>query len=364
MKETFTAPSLDEVKALAEKKFGVSSDKINFKVIEETKKSLFKKAKVVAEAEYIAPAPVPEKTPDETPASAETLMQEITPEPEPAPQSPAPEADTKPAEIAPDEKIPEEKKIDKAEEFYNKYQAFDKAAQSIFAKENNAAAANDDSSAKSAAEAKTAAAVSYITSILNDMGLENVSVEAKECEGGVLIEINADGLSEVIGKKGELLDSLQYLSSLVCNKIDREYFRITTDSSGFRDKRKAQLERLARKIANGVKKNGRTHSLEPMNPYERRIIHAAVSEIDGVTSKSVGEEPYRKVVISSTERRQGGNYRKGGKRGNNNNNRRSNSNSKPKPHYDITTSFEKNYKKPKPEDDMDLGSGVYGKIEF
>lgn len=373
MKETFTAPSLDEVKALAEKKFGVSSDKINFKVIEETKKSLFKKAKVVAEAEYIAPAPTPapvptpvqEDIPVETPAPAETLMQEIAPEPEPAPQSPAPEpeADTKPAEIAPDENIPEEKKIDKAEEFYNKYQAFDKAAQSIFAKENNAAA-NNDSSAKSAAEAKTAAAVSYITSILNDMGLENVSVEPKECEGGVLIEINADGLSEVIGKKGELLDSLQYLSSLVCNKIDREYFRITTDSSGFRDKRKAQLERLARKIANGVKKNGRTHSLEPMNPYERRIIHAAVSEIDGVTSKSVGEEPYRKVVISSTERRQGGNYRKGGKRGNNNNNRRSNSNSKPKPHYDITTSFEKNYKKPKPEDDMDLGSGVYGKIEF
>lgn len=206
---------------------------------------------------------------------------------------------------------------------------------------------------------KTDVAAAYIMDILTKMGIENASVIPTESEGGVSFEINGDGFEELIGKKGDLLDALQYLSSLVCNKIDREYFRITTDCNGFRERRREQLEKLAVKIANGVKKNGRTGALEPMNPYERRIIHAAVSEIEGVTSKSVGEEPYRKVIISSTEKKPyrggykgKGNGRKGGRR------------SKPKPHYDITTSFEKDYKKPKPEDDLDLGSGLYGKIEF
>lgn len=206
---------------------------------------------------------------------------------------------------------------------------------------------------------KTDVAVGYIKDILEKMNIENVSVVPTEVENGVNIEINGDGLEELIGKKGDLLDALQYLSSLVCNKIDREYFRITTDSNGFRERRKEQLERLAAKIANGVKKNGRTSALEPMNPYERRIIHAAVSQIEGVTSKSVGEEPYRKVIISSTEKRP---YNKGGFKGKGG--RKGDRRSKPKPHYDITTSFEKDYKKPKPEDELNLGSGLYGKIEF
>ena len=138
---------------------------------------------------------------------------------------------------------------------------------------------------------KTQAAQAYITELLTKMGIENISVVPTEIENGVNFEIGGDGFEELIGKKGELLDALQYLSSLVCNKIDREYFRITTDCNGFRDRRREQLEKLAAKIAAGVKKTGRTSALEPMNPYERRIIHAAVSEIEGVTSRSVGEEP-------------------------------------------------------------------------
>ena len=196
-------------------------------------------------------------------------------------------------------------------------------------------------------------AVKYIKDVLTVMGIENVTCEVTDTENGCEIELNGDGLEEAIGKKGELLDSLQYLSSLVSNKVDREYFRITIDSNGFREKRKAQLEQLAVKIANNVKKNGRSTALEPMNPYERRIIHAAVSDIEGVTSKSTGEDPYRKVIISSTEKRRFND--RGGRR----NSRRDR---KPKPHYDITTSFEKDYKKPKPEDSLD--AGLYGKIEF
>lgn len=203
-------------------------------------------------------------------------------------------------------------------------------------------------------------AVKYITDVLTAMGIENLSVEATETEDELSLEINGDDFDKVVGKKGEILDALQYLSSLVCNKIDREYYRISTDSSGFRERRKATLEKVALKYANNAKRASKTLSLEPMNPYERRIIHAKISEIEGVTSRSVGEEPYRKVLICPTEKRYNsrggkgrGGYRKNS--GRPNNRRQSDS---------YATSFEKEYKKPKPEDDMDLGSGLYGKIEF
>jgi len=212
-------------------------------------------------------------------------------------------------------------------------------------------------------ETKTDIAVKYIKNVLMAMGIENVTIDVTEIENGAALEINGDGFEELIGKKGELLDSLQYLASLVSNRLDREYFRISTDCNGFRERRKLQLEELARKIANNVKKNGRSSALEPMNPYERRIIHAAVSEIEGVTSQSKGDEPYRKVIISSTTPRKyddRGGYRKGGK-GRRNGGRR---NSAPRSKgFDFTTSFEKEYKKPKPEDSM-TGAGLYSKIEF
>lgn len=196
--------------------------------------------------------------------------------------------------------------------------------------------------------------VKYIKNVLGAMGIENVTCQVTEVENGAEIEVNGDGIDSIIGKKGDALDSLQYLTSLVCNKIDRDYFRISLDSNGFRERRKAQLEELAKKMAENVKKNGRTAALEPMNPYERRIVHAAISEIDGVTSRSVGDEPYRKVLVSSTEKRPFKGDKKGSK------GRR---NSKPRKSFDITTSFEKEYKKPKPEDTM-TGAGLYSKIEF
>lgn len=213
-------------------------------------------------------------------------------------------------------------------------------------------------------ETKADLASAYIKKVLVDMGIEDAKVETEEIENGAKIELYGTGLEELIGKKGDLLDSLQYLASLICNRIDRDYYRISLDSYGFREKRKEQLEELAKKIASSVKRNGRTSALEPMNPYERRIIHATVSEIEGVTSRSVGEEPYRKVLISSTEkreRRDGGRGFKGGNRRGSNGGRRG---QRPAKSFDISTSFEKDYKKPKPEDTLDLGSGLYSKIEF
>lgn len=201
-------------------------------------------------------------------------------------------------------------------------------------------------------ESKPMAAANYIKEVFSKMGYE-VSVDIKEANNGAVLDISGDNVDEIIGKKGEVLDSLQYLSSLVCNRIDREYYRISIDCNGFRERRNAQLERLAKKIANNVKRNGRTTALEPMNPYERRIIHSVISDIDGVTSFSKGEEPYRKVIVSSTEKKR---YDNRGRR----NNRSYNG---AKKGYDIVSSFEKEYKKPKPEDEMG-SSGLYTKIDL
>ncbi len=200
-------------------------------------------------------------------------------------------------------------------------------------------------------ESKPQLAARYIKNVFSKMGYE-VSIDIKEDVDGAVLDISGDNVEEIIGKKGEVLDSLQYLSSLVCNRIDREYYRISTDCNGFRERRKAQLERLARKIGNNVKRNGRTTALEPMNPYERRIIHSVITDIEGVTSHSKGEDPYRKVIISSTEKKRFDN------RGRKNNRRSYN-----KKGYDIVSSFEKEYKKPKPEDEMG-SSGLYTKIDL
>ena len=183
-------------------------------------------------------------------------------------------------------------------------------------------------------------------------------LEVTENEEGAVIDIKGDTTGAVIGRRGETLDAIQYLASMTANRGDKEYYRISLDSCGYREKRKAILEELAKKIAKSVLRSGRTSTLEPMNPYERRIIHAAVSEIEGVTSKSIGEEPYRRVVISSVNgrsERKGNPQRKGG--------------SKPRQKREsrsmdlMKTSFEKDYKKPKPEDSM-LGGELYGKIDL
>ncbi len=201
-------------------------------------------------------------------------------------------------------------------------------------------------------DSKPQLAANYVKKVFAQMGYE-ISIDIKESVKSAVLDISGDDIEEIIGKRGEILDSLQYLASLVCNRIDREYFRISIDSNGFREKRKAQLERLAKKIGNNVKRSGRTTTLEPMNPYERRIIHSVITDIEGVTSHSKGEDPHRRVVISSTDKKKYDN------RGRKNNKRSNNS----KKGYDIVSSFEKEYKKPKPEDEM-CSSGLYTKIDL
>lgn len=127
-----------------------------------------------------------------------------------------------------------------------------------------------------------------------------VSMEVKydEEEKSMDIELSGSDMGILIGKRGQTLDSLQYLVSLVVNKEAEEYIRIKVDTENYRQRRKETLENLARNIASKVKKTKRPVSLEPMNPYERRIIHSALQNDRYILTHSEGDEPYRRVVVT------------------------------------------------------------------
>ena len=149
-------------------------------------------------------------------------------------------------------------------------------------------------------EDKAEMAVEYISSILRAMGAQSFSATPSLEGENLHITLQGDDLGFVIGRRGETIDAIQYLTSLAVNRLDGDYMRITIDSGNFREKREKTLESLAKRLARNVVRSGRSVTLEPMNPYERRIIHATVSTIEGATSSSIGEEPNRRVVISST----------------------------------------------------------------
>lgn len=137
----------------------------------------------------------------------------------------------------------------------------------------------------------------YIENVLSAMGLESITVEIKEEETSAEITLSGDQVGAVIGRRGETLDALQYLAGLVANHVGNSYYRITINTGNYREKREKTLEVLGRKLAFKVLKTGKNVSLEPMNPYERRIIHTSVQKVNGAISWSEGEVTNRHVVI-------------------------------------------------------------------
>ena len=124
-----------------------------------------------------------------------------------------------------------------------------------------------------------------------------VSIDFKEEDNVMNIDLSGPDMGILIGKRGQTLDALQYLISLFVNKEGDAYIRVKLDTENYRERRKATLEKLAKKIAYTVKRTKKAVSLEPMNPYERRVIHSALQNDRYVCTKSEGEEPYRKVII-------------------------------------------------------------------
>ena len=149
--------------------------------------------------------------------------------------------------------------------------------------------------------AKVKAAVDYLKEVIALMGVENVTFSAVQKGEATIIRLDGEKLGALIGRRGETMESLSYLASLVINRMEGPYVKLGLDVGGYRNKREDDLSALAKRIADRVIRTGCYYEMEPMNPYERHIIHTAIADIEGVRSESKGEGPTRHIVIYSTD---------------------------------------------------------------
>lgn len=318
MEKEFTAKTVEEAKALAEQEFGVSADEIDFEILEQPRKSLFGGLKGTARIKAIY-----EPSENKTGSVYEDKEDEF---------------DSDPAE--------EENNTDDTADDVNEEEAGGELPEDFDVE----------------GSLKVRAAVEYLTDVLHALGLENFKITPNKRNDNVVLDITGEKLGVVIGKRGETLDSLQYLTILASNRSDESFCRISLDCNGYRDKRRETLESLAKKTSAKVIKQGRKIALEPMNPYERRIIHSCVAEIEGVSSRSTGTEPYRKVVIYADKpkfnRDRGDNRdrRRGGGRSNDGGSARNYRRS-----GGFSTSFEREYKRSRTEVDENSDAGEFSK---
>lgn len=215
---------------------------------------------------------------------------------------PDPKPEKKPAKKA-EKKTEESKKADKKA---------DKKVEEVKKDEVELNLIPEDKLEKGSNAAKAAA---YIKSVMLGLGCENVTVSAATVDNSIYLQIDGEKLGVVIGRRGETLDALQYLTSLAAN-TGSGYQKVTLNIGNYREKREQTLTSLAKKVSAQVLSSGRSRALEPMNPYERRIIHTAVQEIEGVESASIGEGASRRVVISTIggDKNPRNNDRRGGRR--------------------------------------------------
>ena len=196
-------------------------------------------------------------------------------------------------------------------------------------------------------------AAQFVKDVLNAMDIDSVEVKVTEEEQGAVIDLEGEEVGSIIGRRGETLDALQYLTGLVANHVDNSYYKITINTGNYREKREKTLEILGRKLAFKAVKTGMKTSLEPMNPYERRVIHTAVQKVNGATSWSEGENLQRHVVIGPDGNAKPRNDKY---RGRNNRGGRGNGGYNKKPRYNA----EKSDRAPINEG---AGMGLYGRID-
>ena len=296
-----TGKTVDEARAKACALLGVQAEDMNvsYEVLEMPQKTGFlglkltparvrvsveepdapKAPEAPVAAEAPAAAPVEEKV--EVPAAP--AAEEAAPAEEPKAEEAAPAAEAAPAEEAEEVEVP------------------------INIEENS----------------KVKAAVEYLQEVITRMGVNDVTFSAVQKGEATIIRLDGEKLGALIGRRGETMESLSYLASLVANRLEGDYIKLGLDVAGYRDKRESDLTALAQRIGAKVRKTGRSFAMEPMNPYERRIIHSAIGKMEGVRSESKGEGRDRRVVIYSTapdaqtdntygERRPRGNGRRNG----------------------------------------------------
>jgi|GEM_PF-29570 len=314
-----TGKTVDEARAKACALLGVQAEDLNvsYEVLEMPQKTGFlglkltpAKVRVSVEEPDVPAAPIVEEAP--APAAEEKVETPAEEASSPAPAEDAPAAE-QPAAPVEEAAAPAEETAAPAEEA-------EEVEVPINIEENN----------------KVKAAVDYLKEVITLMGVSDVTFSAVQKGEATIIRLDGEKLGALIGRRGETMESLSYLASLVANRLEGDYIKLGLDVAGYRDKRESDLTALAQRIGAKVRKTGRSFAMEPMNPYERRIIHSAIGKMEGVRSESKGEGRDRRVVIYSTApdaqtdntygerrprgngRRNNGGYRGGSRSGNRN----------------------------------------------
>ena len=275
-KQEATGKTVDEARAKACALLGVQADDLNvsYEVLEMPQKTGFLGLKTTPAKVCVS---VEEPDAPAAPAAAPAPAAEAAPEVPAAPvEEPAAPVEAPAAEV--------------------EQPAAEQAAPAA------AAAADEETEVPIVIEenAKVKAAVEYLQEVIAKMGVENVTFSAVQKGEATIIRLDGEKLGALIGRRGETMESLSYLASLVANRLEGDYIKLGLDVAGYRDKRESDLTALAQRIGAKVRKTGRSFAMEPMNPYERRIIHSAISKMEGVRSESKGEGRDRRVVIYST----------------------------------------------------------------
>ena len=278
-----TGKTVDEARAKACALLGVQADDLNvsYEVLEMPQKTGFlglktTPAKVRVSVELPdAPAATPVKPVAEQPVETAAPVQET--------EETAPVAEKVPAAVA-EPAAPAAEQASAAQQPAEAAEEAEEVEEPIVIEEN----------------AKVKAAVDYLREVITLMGVENVTFSAVQKGEATIIRLDGEKLGALIGRRGETMESLSYLASLVANRLEGDYIKLGLDVAGYRDKRESDLTALAQRIGAKVRKTGRSFAMEPMNPYERRIIHSAISKMEGVRSESKGEGRDRRVVIYST----------------------------------------------------------------
>ena len=289
-RKTFTASSLEDAITLATTTLGVPSDRIEYDVIDKGAKGFLGigSRQAIIEAWIKDDAVLPEET--VIPVRKEEKKPEVRQDkkPEKPEKKEAPRTDFKPQKK--EEKKEEKKPVKKPAPVQEK--KAEAPAEKIKTTENDL---------QHFEEGKQ-----FLLDVFDKMGMKvNVDYKYNEEENSLDIDLSGDEMGVLIGKRGQTLDSLQYLVSLVVNRSGEHYIRVKLDTENYRERRKETLESLAKNIAYKVKRTKRSVALEPMNPYERRIIHSALQPDNFVMTKSEGEEPYRHVVVFYRRNRNG-----------------------------------------------------------
>ncbi len=252
---------------------GLSRDDVSVEILETPVRRLFKSTPAKVKITRDEPIPVPVKEPVKSapapkkPAEKPVQQQKLAPQKNEQPSQPSkPQKQNKP-----------------------KQQSTPKQPRSNVRTEEDIATLNR----------KTEIATEFLNKVFGAMELGDVTITPETADRGAVLGIAGENLSILIGKRGETMEALSYLTSLVANSIGGNFEKMSLDVAGYREKRESDLGELAKRIATNVLSSGRPYALEPMNPYERRIIHTAIGEIEGVASESQGDGERRHIVIYS-----------------------------------------------------------------